>query len=154
MDSFRYVTKPDAIPAELTQEEYRGKLKAWDKNTSTSPTTDMHLGHLKAYWAEHTLPEGGQEEEALEDKRQKILKGHLLLLNYALQTGYSYEAWRSIVSTMLEKDPGVTKIHQLRVIHLYKADYNLILGVKWRQVLHHAVKANLINKGCYGLQPG
>ena len=154
VDSFCYATKPDTIPAELTQEEYRGKLKAWDESTSTSPTTNMHLGHLKAYWAEHTLQEGSHEATALEDQRRAILNGHLLLLNYALQTGYSYEPWKRIVNTMLEKDLGIPKIHRLRVIHLYEADYNLILGVKRRQVLHHAVKSNLINKGCYGSQPG
>ena len=55
---------------------------------------------------------------------------------------------------MLEKDPGIPKIHRLRVIHLYEANYNLILGVKWRRVLHHAVQSNLINEGCYGSQPG
>ena len=101
VDSFRYATMPDAIPAELTPEEYRGKLKVWDETTSTSPTSDMHLGHLKTYWAEHTLPEGSPEAAALEDKRRNILDGHLLLLNYALQTGYSYKPWRRIVNTML-----------------------------------------------------
>ena len=55
---------------------------------------------------------------------------------------------------MLEKDKGFPKIHWLRVIHLYEADYNLILGDKWRQVLHHAVAHNRINDGCYGSQPG
>ena len=90
LDSFRYATKPDTIPAELTPEEYKGKLKAWDKCTSTSPTSNMHLGHLKAYWAEHTLP-AGPESDDLEEKCKRILEGHLILINYALQTGYSYE---------------------------------------------------------------
>ena len=154
VDSFAYVTTPDVIPYELTPEEYKAKLKVWDENTSTSPTTNMHLGHLKAYWAEHTLPENSPEAEGIEEKRRQILEGHLVLLNYALKTGYSYIPWRRIVNTMLEKDPGIPKIHRLRVIHLYKADYNLILGVKWRQVLHHAVSKSLLNEGCYGSQPG
>ena len=55
---------------------------------------------------------------------------------------------------MLKKDPGNPKIHRLRVIHLYEADYNLLLGVKWRQALHHAVQHGFINDGCYGSQPG
>jgi Reverse transcriptase (RNA-dependent DNA polymerase) len=55
---------------------------------------------------------------------------------------------------MLEKDPGTPKIHRLRVIHLYEADYNLLLAVKWRQTLHHACSNNLINPSQYGSQPG
>ena len=113
VDSFRYTTTPDVIPAELTPEKYHGKLKVWDKKTSTSPTTDMHLGHLKAYWAEHTLLDGSPEVEALEDTRQQILEGHLLLINYALHTGYSYAPWQRIVNTMLEKDLGIPKIQRL-----------------------------------------
>ena len=58
------------------------------------------------------------------------------------------------MNTMVEKDPGSPKIHRLQVIHLYKADYNLILGVKWRQALHHACSQSNINPGCYGSQPG
>ena len=114
----------------------------------------MHLGHLKAYWAEHTLPDNSDEATELEEARQRILAGHLLLLNYATQFGYSFNKWKCIVNTMLEKDKGLPKLHRLRVIHLYEADNNLILGVKWRQVLHHATSRGLINDGCYGSQPG
>ena len=87
-------------------EEYRGKLKVWDEGTLTSPTSHMHLGHLKAYWAEHMLVEGSDEAKELVDKaRQQILDGHLLLLNYAVQFGYSYDAkWKNIINTMLKKD--------------------------------------------------
>ena len=95
-----------------------------------------------------------KEANALETTQQKILDGHLPLLNYALQFGYSYNIWKHIVNTMLEKEQGVPKLHRLRVIHLYKADYNLILGVKWWQVLHHASLQGYLNEGCYGSQPG
>ena len=55
---------------------------------------------------------------------------------------------------MLEKDHGIPKIHRLRVIHLYKADYNLILAVKWRQLLHFACDNNFINPNQFGSVPG
>jgi hypothetical protein len=74
----------------------------------------MHLGHLKAYWAEHNLEEGSDAEKELEETRKKILRGHLLLMNYALKFGYSYNSWKTIVNTMLEKDPGTPKIHTKR----------------------------------------
>ena len=124
------------------------------KQTSRSPTTNMHLGHLKAYWADHTLPSNSTDAKTLDNYRQDILDGHLILLNYALQFGYSYKHWKAIVNTMLEKTPGVPHIHQLHVIYLYEANYNLLLGVKWRQALHHTAANGYLNESCYGLQPG
>ena len=35
-----------------------------------------------------------------------------------------------------------------------KLNYNLILGVKWRELLHHAAKHGLINKNQFGSVPG
>jgi hypothetical protein len=98
----------------------------------------MHLGHLKAYWTEHTISPDTDDAQELELTRSKILHGHLVLLNYVLHFGYSYTCWKSIVNTMLENYLGQPKIHRLRVFHLYEADYNLLLAVKWRQVLQHA----------------
>ena len=56
--------------------------------------------------------------------------------------------------TPCSKRTRATQKHRLQVIHLYEADYNLILGVKWRQVLHHACFKGYIIPGCYGSQPG
>jgi hypothetical protein len=46
---------------------------------------------------------------------------------------------------MLEKEPGNPKIHCLRVIHLYEADYNLILGIKWQALVHHCKDNKLLH---------
>ena len=40
------------------------------------------------------------------------------------------------------------------MIHIYEADYNLILGVKWRELLHHAAKHGLLNRHQFGSVPG
>ena len=37
---------------------------------------------------------------------------------------------------MIEKEPGNPSLHHLRVIHLYENDYNAILGIKFREVVH------------------
>ena len=71
----------DKINHYISQEEYEGKIKAWDKQTSTSPGTNMQLGHLKAYWARLTLPPDSNEAKELEEQRQTTLEGHLTLLN-------------------------------------------------------------------------
>jgi len=54
---------------------------------------------------------------------------------------------------MILKEPGNFRIHRLRVIHLYEADYNLILSVKWRQIVHAAKDKRLLNPGEYGAVP-
>ena len=55
---------------------------------------------------------------------------------------------------MIMKEPGNCKIHRLRIIHLYEADYNLIMGVKWRQLQKSADQSRLLNNGQHGSQSG
>jgi hypothetical protein len=52
------------------------------------------------------------------------------------------------------KEPGNYKIHRLRVIHIYEADFNAMLAIKWRKLLHHADHYNLLHSGQYGGRPG
>jgi hypothetical protein len=61
----------DKISYTLSLEEYKGKVKNWDERTSTSPGTNMHLGHLKAYWARHLLDKNSEEGKELESKREE-----------------------------------------------------------------------------------
>lgn len=143
-----------AVDASLTAEALLGKIKVWKERTSTSPMTGVHLGHAKAYIADTSLSKDSPEWEELQNQRAKIIQGHVVLLNYALHFGHSFPRWQSIVNAMLEKDPGNPKIHRLRVIHLYEWDFNLLLGVKWRQLLHHVCDHRLINSACYGTMPG
>ena len=49
IEALTYVSDPGTITAGLTLQEYQGKIKVWDERTSTSPLSNMHLGHLKAY---------------------------------------------------------------------------------------------------------
>ena len=140
----------DAIDATITSEDFQGKIKAWNERTSTSPATDVHLGHAKAYYALHPLKPGSPQEEAFEELRSGILKGHLVLMNYCIQFGYSFDRWQTIVNALLEKDPGVPRIHRLRAIHLYEWDFNLLLGVKWRQLLHRMCDNDMVNPSLYG----
>lgn len=69
-------------------------------------------------------------ETTLEHMRKALLGAQLMLMNYAIKHEYVYKRWRSVVNMMILKEEGNTKINRLRVIHLYEADYNLLLGVK------------------------
>lgn len=82
-----------------------------------------------------------------------IVNLHLQLLNYALTRGYSFQRWQNVVNTMLWKEQGNFKIHRTRVIHLYEADYNLALSLKWREAMFEAERHQLLAEGQYGSRP-
>jgi hypothetical protein len=62
--------------------------------------------------------------------------------------------WKDIINVMILKEPGNAKVHRLHVIHIFEADYNLILSLKWRALLKHAEDQNLLNNGQYGSHAG
>ena len=71
-------------------------------------------------------------------KQEDIADCYVCVINHASDQQYSLERWKTIVNMMIYKEPGNAKIHQLRVIHLYEADYGFLMGNKWRQALLHA----------------
>jgi hypothetical protein len=137
-------TRLDATPYSITAKQFVDKLKKWPERTSTSPS-GIDLGHYNALIRSHNVPlntEAGQEIEAM---RKALLHAHVVIINYALKFGYSYKRWKVVVNIMIQKDPGSVKIHRLRVIHLYEADYNLLLGIKWREAMHLSEDNRLLN---------
>ena len=51
---------------------------------------------------------------------------------------------------MIYKEQGNVKIHLLRVINLYEADYKFLVGVVWKKAIQHAQQLGKINQGQYG----
>lgn len=140
----------------ISMEEFEGKIKSWRESTTTSPS-GLHLGHYKALFAHHSLshqkPEDYhriEQKEILDGMQQDLQKLHLTLLNYALQRGYSFRRWRTIANTILFKDPDNFRLHRTRVIHIYEADFNLVLGIKWRSAMHTAEVQGWLNTGQFG----
>ena len=58
-----------------------------------------------------------------------------------------------IANTHILKEPGNIKVHRTRVIHIYEADYNLAMGLKWRQALYEAEECRVMHDGQYGSRP-
>ena len=55
---------------------------------------------------------------------------------------------------MIRKCKGINKISHLRVIHIYEANYNLLLKMFWpNKVTHRAEDFNLLNKNQLGTNP-
>jgi hypothetical protein len=142
------------LDGHITKKQVLGKLHKWDKHNTTSPS-GIHLGHYDCIWRDARLPADDPIHKEFQKKQDKLLFATVDLLNYALKHSYVFTRWKKVVNVMLQKDPGNPRIHRLRVIHLYEADYNLSLTAKWRQAMLHAEDNHLLlNDGLYGSRPG
>ncbi|KAI2496776.1 hypothetical protein MHU86_17710 [Fragilaria crotonensis] len=155
------IASMDAYPT-ISEEDYVAKVKVWKESTSTSPS-GVHLGHYKTLIARHKHTESSEDEDdEIAAKRVewnfmqgKLLTLHAHMLNYALERGYAYDRWKQVSNTILFKDNdnANARLHCTRVIHIYEADYNLTLGIKWRAALYQAEALHELNEGQYGSRP-
>ena len=141
------------LEGKITKKEVIGKLKNWKETTSTSPS-GTHLGHYHCAWKKPQLHHDDPKYDIIRGHQEGLINATVTLLNYAIRFGYSFERWKKVINIMLQKDPGNPRIHRLRIIHIYEADYNLLLAVKWRKALYHAEDHCLLNDGLYGSRPG
>jgi hypothetical protein len=73
----------------------------------------------------------------------------------SIELGYPLKRQQQITTCMIEKTAGVSGIDRLRVIHLFEADYNLILKVMWsRRAVWNIQNKELSNMGQAGSRPG
>ena len=146
-------TDLDTIWSKITIDEWKNKIKVWKESTSTSPS-GFHLTHSHALIAPHDIPPDHNDYDALETQHQELIVWQVHTLNTALTNAYSFRRWQHIANIMLLKEPGNYQINHLRVIHIYKHNYNLILALKWRALIQHSVQNNLIHPSQYGGNPG
>ena len=98
-------------------------------------------------------PAAVANRDELNHMQASLLRLHVQLLNYALERGYAYKRWLTVHNNTLFKDPDNVRIHRTRVIHIYEADYNLMLSVKWRISLYQAEALRELNAGQFGSRP-
>ena len=142
------------IDTGLTMESFRGKIRKWREATTTSPS-GRHLGRYKALFSKGVYtPEEEAEVEQFASKQSEITKLILIVVNFCIQSGHVLDRWKTVVNTMIPKDVGNVKIHRLRVIHIYEADLNLLMAVKWRDLLRSVDAKSWINDNQFGARPG
>jgi hypothetical protein len=118
---------------------------------STSPS-GRHLGRYKCLFKNDGYTDFTDEDP---DPNNKILGVYYNVATAALQWGISLQRWKNSITTMIEKQPGFPQINKLRVIHLYEADYNLILKIIWaRRLVWHAHDLDKLNAAQAGSRPG
>ena len=145
---------PDIISPTLTLESFRGKIRKWRESTTTSPS-GRHLGRYKALFANGlTDPSSPEEASLFSEKQTAIVKVVLRVINFCIRSGHVLNRWKVVINTMIFKDPGIFRIHRLRVLHIYEADLNLIMAVKWRDLLKEADARNMVNVNQHGARPG
>jgi hypothetical protein len=113
---------------------------------STSPS-GRHLGHYKllvnAYEDKNMTPE-------TKEVAREILQLIVDIMDAACNKGFSLVRWTKVVNVMIYKKPGV----KLRVIHLFEADYNLIIGTVFgRRAMYKGVDNNTLHSSQWA-QPG
>ena len=133
----------------MTLEELQQRLAKWNEKTSTSPS-GLHLGHWKSLITPLTPDKTTHDYNSIQ---LLILQAHVDLINYAIKWNYVYERWRKIVTCMIFKEKNNIKIHRLRVIHLYEADFNALIGIKWRALTYKLFDAGILDDGLYGAVP-
>jgi exonuclease III len=138
---------------EITFDEFQQCYLNWNVGTSTSPS-GRHLSHHHALFQPHSLPgDTALDTKLFTETKLSMWHAHYACIAYATRHGFCFPRWYQVVNAMIEKEPGNPLLHRLRVIHLYENDYNLILGIKFRQVVQRAHDSKLLHAGCYGGLP-
>ena len=76
------------------------------------------------------------------------------LINILIKNGIGLNRWRNVTNMMIHKLDGSFNINKLRVIHLFEADYNGLMGILFnRRVLYQAEDKKLINNNQWGGRP-
>ena len=125
------------------------RLKVWKEMTTTLPS-GLHFGHYKSLIANHDhsyQDDQDPNKQKFDDIQVQLLQYRVNLINYAIQHGYSYDRWKVVVTQMIMKEENNHKIHRLRAIYLYEADYSALLALHWRDVLHAAEDKAMLNVG-------
>jgi hypothetical protein len=143
----------DAIDPLITEDNFVSKFKSWNERTSTPPS-GLHLGHYKVLVARNDADPTTVEGQEIENQRHKLIRAHTEMLNYSIRHSYSFDRLKNVVNVMIKKEQGNSKIHRLRVIHIYEADYNFFLQAKWRALIQHAEANKTLHPGQYGGRAG
>lgn len=86
------------------------KLKYWKETTTTSPS-GLHLGHYPCSWKDPRMHPTDPNRDQILQQQKQVLLATVVLLNYAIKFGYSFQRWQKIVNIMLLKNPGNPRIH-------------------------------------------
>jgi hypothetical protein len=147
-------TRFPAVDVHIDPEDIRTGYARWREKTATSPS-GLHLGHYKTLAQIKPGSEKNEEGEVIYSLSEQMFEIEASRANIALKHGYVFQRWETIVNLMLEKIKVNPCMDKLRVIHIFEADINLLLGIIWnRRLIRHGEKHGAYGEEQWGSQPG
>jgi hypothetical protein len=135
------------LPADIKGTDISQGFRVWKEITSTSPS-NRHLGNCKALLS----PDGRDTKETIKYLAEDIMDVHHQM---TAKLDISLTRWQEAVTAMLEKDTGSPKLHRLRVTHLLKTDFNLLVKIIIaRRFVWHGEKHGAFGEAQAGGRPG
>ena len=125
--------------ATISFEDFKRRFTIWREDTSTSPS-GMYLGLYKALISRKY--HDGLVDDTILQSGEDIFMDIFILSNAACQFGFAYDRWKEVVNCMINKKTDSFLLNQLRVIHLFEADYNLIIGLIFGRYMIHRICDN------------
>ena len=138
--------------ATITFKEFIQGLRKWKEETSTSPS-GQHLGIYKALLTAHkdyNLEFSNKDDKGFtpQQKAEAILRTIHSLANHAASFGFFLKRWVKVINVMIYKTMGCHELKKLRVIHLFKAHFNFIVGILFgRREMYHQIDNKTTHKG-------
>jgi hypothetical protein len=111
-------------------------ISSWLKmRESTASAPGGHFEHYKTAAIVARLPQDHPQHTRV------LAEIYATMLSMPLAHGFAPTRWQYCVDAILEKIPGKPRIEKLRIIMLYKADFNFVLKLIWgRRLVRHAEK--------------
>jgi hypothetical protein len=123
----------------------------WSEKVTTLQS-GIHLRHYMSQYKTHNFSFNGksEEKEKMETQQQAITMVQVKLINTIVSHQFTLFQWQNIHSILLFKYKHNRYLHQTRNIHIFQADYNLILKLAWGQAIQQSEKSKLINEAQFG----
>ena len=117
-------------------DDFKRRFTVWREDTSTSPS-GMYLSLYKALIS-GKFHEGTIDQTIIQTG-EDIFMDIFILSNLACRFGFAYDRWKEVVNCMINKKADSYLLNQLRMIHLFEADYNLLIGLIFGRYMIHRV---------------
>ena len=124
------------MESSISFDDFKRRFTVWQEDTSTSPSS-MYLSLYKALIL-GKFHEGNIDQTIIQTG-EDIFMDIFILSNLACRFGFAYDRWKEVVNCMINKKADSFLLNQLWVIHLFEADYNLLIGLIFGRYMIHRI---------------